>query len=177
MWTYLQIYFYCVVPVALICVFFGFFNIIKHKQFDNIISGFFVGAFGVLVLGFPLCGIFFEHDDEYWTHKYTHKECKLVSLSNGPSVTGSLYHGTGNISGDTSCSFAVEWPDKTITIITESTKKIIFVPTKGETSVEHYIPIRNFPRSVSQRETEMIQHSVWRIYLPKESINTYIKFN
>jgi hypothetical protein len=175
MLNWLEIYIYFLLPIT---IFFVALSVVRLKQNVNdtlgiysVFIAFIVGVFGLMFCSAPVA----EHNS-YWGGKWTHENSKLISLSNDNSISGNLTRGTGSIQGDVSCSFALEWPDETVTVQSASTKDVVFHPNdEGIVKVLLWHSIEYYPRGVFTKERE--KGHKYHIWIPRDNMNYYIKFN
>jgi hypothetical protein len=156
-------------------------RIICRKWLYNcgVMAVIFIGGFLIMFLSLVLPTIKESNPNEI---RYTYE---LISLQNSNGIDGSISGGgsflahsfSGSIQNTTSCSFVGRYKNGNIKIITDNCDNIIFregTEYKAEQSVGvfHY----KFALNKSQQYWDNYNY-VWYITIPKESINSYIKFN
>ncbi len=177
MLNWLEIYCYLILPVVIASIILSVYRFKKtNDDNDNIANASAMVALFVGIFGFMACVMPGSCMDSYWGGKWTHEDSKLISLSNNDTISGNLTRGTGNIQGDVACSFALEWPDGTVTIQASSTQHVIFHPNDdGIVKVLQWHSIEYYPRSIADKERE--HGCKYHIWIPRDKMNYYIKFN
>jgi len=112
---------------------------------------------------------------------------ELISLSNQGSVSGSIIGQAGflgggafkgSLTGSTTCTFVSKDPTGVIRVITEDCSNVIFVV--GESSkIEKWVGACYFKYSLKGVDDQYWNHDDyhWKITIPEDSINSYIRFN
>lgn len=102
------------------------------------------------------------------------------SVSGGGSFLGSSF--SGQIGSSTVCTFAIKNENGEISILNIPANKIKFFQTEDNfVQVQQHFHIFKYPYGLTaKRRTDSWwyeEDNTWKIYLPKESFNQYIKFN
>lgn len=112
---------------------------------------------------------------------------ELISLSNQGSVSGSIIGQAGflgggafkgSLTGSTTCTFVSKDPTGVIRVITEDCSNVIFVV--GESSkIEKWVASYYYKRSLKGIDEQYwdLDDYHWKITIPEDSINSYIRFN
>ena len=112
---------------------------------------------------------------------------ELISLSNQGSVSGSIighagFLGNGPFKGSladsTTCTFVSKDPTGAIRVITEDCSNVIFVV--GESSkIEKWVGVWYYTYSLKGVDDQYwnLDDYHWKITIPEDSINSYIRFN
>lgn len=101
-------------------------------------------------------------------------------ISGGGSFLGSSF--SGQIGSSTVCTFAIKNENGEISILNIPANKIKFFQTEDNfVQVQQHFHIFKYPYGLTaKRRTNgwwYEEDNTWKIYLPKESFNQYIKFN
>ena len=122
-----------------------------------------------------------------YSDRQVYNSSELISLSNQGSVSGSIIGQAGflgggafkgSLTGSTTCTFVSKDPTGVIRVITEDCSNVIFVV--GESSkIEKWVSIYYFKRSLKGIDDQYWNHDSyhWKITIPEDSINSYIRFN
>tara|TARA_R110002167_G_scaffold98020_2_gene258233 strand:- start:1915 stop:2469 length:555 start_codon:yes stop_codon:yes gene_type:complete len=112
---------------------------------------------------------------------------ELISLSNQGSVSGSIIGQAGflgggafkgSLTGSTTCTFVSKAPTGVIRVITEDCSNVIFVV--GESSkIEKWVGAWYYTYSLKGVDDQYwnLDDYHWKITIPEDSINSYIRFN
>ena len=120
------------------------------------------------------------------TTKYL-ESYELVSLENVMGTSGSFSGGgsflggsiSGSMNSSSYCKFITKNADGEIKINTVDNDKVTFFSTDdGYTEVQKYAPSYYYPRRIKNDFYSWNSNRVeWRIWIPEDKINNYIKFN
>lgn len=115
---------------------------------------------------------------------------QIVSLMNSLQPTGEISgsgsflrnYFSGGLKSETLCTFVIKKDNSEIVIENIPASKIVFFETDdGSQKVEQVFYNFNYPHRFTEQGRNLTYHfeseNTWRIYLPKESFNKYIKFN
>lgn len=111
----------------------------------------------------------------------------IISLENTSSQSGNISSSgnftgwtmNGNISQSTNCSFVLDWKNGNITIQNADSSKIIFHEATDDRSVAQ-LHMNTFEYTKGFRKGKYFWDQtdfVWHIWIPKNNIKKYIKFN
>jgi len=172
-------------------VFLVWFNKDNETEYFGCIGNFFGPPLGIIgLLLFFLSFIFFPILPTY--PKYggysTYCSGELISLENSKSLSGEFSGGgsflasnySGKMGGATFCSFVINWNNNNMAIITEDAKNISFHVAEGENYTaqkecrEFWYPYR---LKGEKNKYWALNDYVWHIWIPKDSIQKYVKFN
>lgn len=178
MLNWLEIYCYIVLPITISLIWFSVYRFKERGCSDNIgITSTYIGIFGAFIM-FMVCSISIVEQDSYWGGEWSHEESKLISMENSNGVSGNFTRGTGTISGNTTCSFALEWPDGIMTIDSADTDNVIFHPNDdGIAKVLVWHSIKYMPRATTKDFKSREYKHTYHIWIPRDKINRYVKFN
>lgn len=171
---------YAAAPTAIIII---ILQLVKRKVHcsSNVEAGLDITSIVIGMVVFMLSPIYFlnkSDDATNWGGYNSHEDYKLISLENSPSSSGSFYRGTGSNSPDMGCAFALEAPDQTVQIIVVSSSDVTFHPNDdGIVKVSRHNATYTMPLAIDPDKVHATNYYHWHIWIPRDSMNRYIKFN
>jgi len=172
-----------------ICAFIGLFWVfsyfIKHDDEWYLIPS--MVTFLVGIISIPVTGCFYDYTR--YKDAQIQYSGELISLENNRGNESNLSGGgsflgwsvSGRSESATSCSFVTKWTNNNITITTDNTSRIIFHEVEGsQCKVEKHTQVFYYPYKIGGES----KNSFWandryerHIWVPKDQIKSYIKFN
>lgn len=136
------------------------------------------------IIGFFGCmfsGIFLSSVREYTGNNEVRRTASIVSLENATTTTGnvmgSAFGFSGASEGVVTCNFIIEESDG-MRYLTEDTDRIVFhEATDGKVQAIKTAPTFIYKYAITKTVWVEDARYTWHVYIPKESINRYIKFN
>lgn len=169
-----------------VILFFGiiswFFNYLSEKDWEKYSWGDPVSGFSFLIgFVFLLGGNIHMANHKLTVDYQVTRNANLISLENSVGVTGSIQGSalefSGNIRSLSTCNFIVEEEDG-IRMVSVDASDVVFHEAQGDKYVAQKLNgIYMHPFHIKKTLSISNNDFTWHIWIPKNSINRYVKFN